>query len=100
MTIIHVIGLVDLANTLPRLSVWARHYCPRPVAGLLLVTSVLWIDTIHTIKVWIWALVYIQIGELASALYFSRLPQLRWDLAILSFHQIGSCSPPSKRWEV
>ena len=36
-------------------------------------TSVLWIDTIHTIGIWIWALVYIQMGEfgdLASALYF------------------------------
>ena len=76
MTIIHVIGLVGLANTLPQLSVWARHCCPRLVAGLLLLTSVLWIVTIHTIEVWIWALVYIQIGEfgdLASALYFSAV---------------------------
>lgn len=76
MTVIHVIGLIGLANTLPRLSKWARHNCPRLVAGLLLVTSVIWLIAIHTLEVWIWALVYIQVGEfgdIASALYFSTV---------------------------
>ena len=76
MTVIHVIGLIGLANTLPRLSNWARHNCPRLGAGIMLMTSVIWLITIHTIEVWIWALVYMQIGEfggIASALYFSTV---------------------------
>ncbi len=60
---------VDLANTRPRLSGWARRYCPWLVAGLLLVTSVLWFVMIHTVYVWIQAMDSIQIGNLVSALY-------------------------------
>ena len=76
MTIIHVIGLIGLASTLPRLSNWARHKYPGLLPGILLATSVIWLISIHTLEVWIWALLYIQVGEfsdIASALYFSTV---------------------------
>ena len=75
-TVVHVVGLIGLAKTLPQFSSWTLRYLPRLSSGLLLLAAVLWIIAIHIIEVWIWALVYIQIGEFndfGSALYFSTV---------------------------
>jgi len=73
-TVIHVAGLIGLANMLPGVSDWVQRYSRMLVAGLLLVTSVLWIVAMHILESLIWALLYVEIGEfdnLAAALYFS-----------------------------
>ena len=73
-TFIHVAGLIGLASALPRMSQWAQHYSQKIVAAALLVASVLWIVALHTIEAWIWAFLYLRVGEfgdLSAALYFS-----------------------------
>lgn len=76
MTIIHVTGLIGLARVLPRLSRWTRNRSPMLLPGALLTTSVLWIIALHTLEIWIWALILMLIGEfseLSTALYFSTV---------------------------
>ena len=73
--VFHVSGLLGLAQVLRRLGQAPRagaHHRPRML--LLLIVTVLGIIAIHTVEAWLWALVYLQLGqfvELAPALYFS-----------------------------
>ena len=76
MTIIHVTGLIGLAQILPRLSDRTRNRFPTLFSGALLMTSLLWIIALHTIEIWLWALTFMMLGEfadLSTALYFSTV---------------------------
>ena len=69
--VFHVVALVYLAGVLPRLS-------QQPYVGnrALMSFSVLFILTAHTVEIWVWAGLYLLLGEFSSletALYFSAV---------------------------
>jgi len=71
---IHAAGLVYLASALTRISsLLGRAETVFRRAGLLMIT-VLAIIAIHSVEAWIWAAIYLGVGEfsdIGSALYFS-----------------------------
>ena len=70
----HVLALVTLARLLKRAAKLAFFASNTRLTIGLLTISILFIVGIHTIEAWLWAAVYISVGEfdqLAKALYFS-----------------------------
>jgi len=72
--IFHVAALVMLANFLTRTANRLQITAGVKPAILILAVEMLVIIGIHTIQAWVWAVVYIALGEfsdLQQALYFS-----------------------------
>jgi hypothetical protein len=74
--IFHVAGLVYLASMLRRFSSPEQVQLSNLRTIMLITAAVLGVIFLHTIEIWLWAFVYIQLGEfreLARALYFSAV---------------------------
>lgn len=79
--IIHVTGLFVLVRLLQHLSAFERRLSQRQDKHAihsysLLSAAVFGIITIHTIEIWLWASIYLYLGEfteLKTALYFSAV---------------------------
>lgn len=74
--VFHVAGLVTLANILRHIS--ARfHFRTGPLKTISFLTlAILCVIFLHTAEIWMWALIYIQLGEfvdLGRAVYFSAV---------------------------
>ncbi len=72
--VFHVSGLLALARVLRSLGAPSGAAPRRPQILLMLIVMVLGIIAVHTVEAWVWALVYLSLGEfveLAPALYFS-----------------------------
>src|SRR5579864_1824496 len=72
--LIHSLGLILLSQTMPRLIRWFRLHRHSFGKAIAMVATVLGIFFIHTIEVWIWAIVFIALGAIGTfqdALYFS-----------------------------
>ena len=78
---IHVTGLFILVNALQRLSAFERRLSHRQDKHAthtysLLIVAVFGIIAIHTVEIWLWANIYLYLGEfseLKTALYFSAV---------------------------
>ncbi len=74
--VIHTLGLVALiAGFKARAGKLIDHH---PYVGMIrvLVTTIVAVFLLHTIEIWVWALLYMEIGEFATlsrALYFSTV---------------------------
>jgi len=74
--LIHTVGLMLLSFLMLRLIVWSRLHRHSFGRTLALIASVLGLFFLHTIEVWTWAAVYLELGILPSfeeALYFSTV---------------------------
>ena len=74
--LIHTVGLIFLSWAMVLVIEWSRLH--RHVFGqtIALVTAVLGLFFIHTIEVWVWALLYLSLGivpTFEAALYFSTV---------------------------
>lgn len=92
--IVHTVGLVVLARWMSWIVLWFslhRHSLGKTVA---MVTTVLGLFLVHTVEIWIWAVVYLAVGVVAGledAVYFSTVT-----FATLGY---GDITPPSD-WRV
>jgi len=92
--IVHTVGLVALARWMSWIVHWFslhRHSLGKTVA---MVTTVLGLFLVHTVEIWIWAVVYLAVGVVAGledAVYFSTVT-----FATLGY---GDITPPSG-WRV
>lgn len=74
--LIHVSGLFVLIKLLGRMSPGGKAPTMRPQVYALLTAAVFGIIAVHTIEIWVWASIYLYLGEfsnLESALYFSAV---------------------------
>jgi hypothetical protein len=71
---IHTFGLVLLSRWMTWVVHWYRLHRHNFAKSVAMVTTVLGLFFLHTIEIWVWAIVYVAIGvvsDLESALYFS-----------------------------
>ena len=72
--LVHTIGLMWLSGLMPMLIRWFRLHRHRSGKTLAMVTTVLGLFFLHTIEIWLWAVLMAAIGAIEGfedALYFS-----------------------------
>lgn len=74
--LVHTVGLILLSWTMVRVIEWSRLHRHALGRTLALVPAVLGLFFIHTVEVWIWAILYLGLGVTGTfedALYFSTV---------------------------
>ncbi|MEE2567235.1 potassium channel family protein [Hyphobacterium marinum] len=72
--VIHMLGLIVLMGLLQKRSRQIRPFLSIPRQGLFIILIVLGLVVIHSVEIWLYALVYLALGEfptLELALYYS-----------------------------
>lgn len=76
LTLFHIAMLLLLIKLLPRTDLYLKKFGATFSKFSLLSISVLGVIFIHTVEIWTWALLYLQLGEfseLMDSLYFSTV---------------------------
>lgn len=91
--LIQTFGLILLSRTMTHLIRWFRLHRHEIGKTIAMVTTVLGLFLIHTVQIWLWAVVFDRIGAitgLEDALYFSTA----------NFSTVGSDLAPDPTWRL
>ena len=74
--VIHVFGIICLIAWMRKQETWIRQTHPYMRIMITLITTIIGLFVIHTIEIWLWAALYMYLGEFKEfgrALYFSTV---------------------------